>query len=348
MFIANPIYDTVFKRLMENLRIARFFIETIIDTPVESIDVTHREYTLFKISEPVQTTETEPKTVKPLTVIRYDFLATIRTPEGYKKVLIEIQKAKNELDTHRFRTYLGEQYKRKDKILIDGEEKEEHLPVITIYMLGFKLPETEAIVTHVSRSYKDVIEGQDIQAKSEFIENLSHDSFVVQIPRIEGKTRSRLEKMLSIFEQKYFSDEKGILKQFVYEVDDEDIRLILETLCHAGADPATREEIEIEWRSNNFLESYLKMNQVIDEMTQALSEKDQVLAQNAQALAQNAQALAQKDQALAQKDQALAQKDITLVLNSHKAGLSIDTIASVTGLTPEEIRKILNQIITNI
>ena len=48
MFIANPIYGTVFKHLMQNDRVARFFIETIIDMPVESIAVAPREYTWFK------------------------------------------------------------------------------------------------------------------------------------------------------------------------------------------------------------------------------------------------------------------------------------------------------------
>ena len=48
VFIANPIYDTVFKHLMENNRIARFFVETILDQPVESITITPQEYTYFK------------------------------------------------------------------------------------------------------------------------------------------------------------------------------------------------------------------------------------------------------------------------------------------------------------
>ena len=39
ILIANPIYDTVFKHLMENNRVARFFVETIIGAPVESITV---------------------------------------------------------------------------------------------------------------------------------------------------------------------------------------------------------------------------------------------------------------------------------------------------------------------
>jgi len=45
---------------------------------------------------------------------------------------------------------------------------------------------------------------------------------------------------------------------------------------------------------------------------------------------------------IAQKDQALAQKDINIVLNSHKNGISIETIAAITGLTPDEVREIIS------
>ncbi len=45
---------------------------------------------------------------------RKDFIATIKTENGgYKKILIEIQKARNLIDLMRFRNYLAEQYKKK-------------------------------------------------------------------------------------------------------------------------------------------------------------------------------------------------------------------------------------------
>jgi len=49
----------------------------------------------------------------------------------------------------RFRTYLAEQYKRKDTVAVDGKDTEEVLPVITIYLLGFELSETKAIALHI-------------------------------------------------------------------------------------------------------------------------------------------------------------------------------------------------------
>ena len=83
MLIANPIYDTVFKRMMENERVAKFFISTLLEQTIEAIEVKPQEFTY--------TDE-----LAGLAVFRLDFIATIKTETGeYKKVLIEIQKAKN-------------------------------------------------------------------------------------------------------------------------------------------------------------------------------------------------------------------------------------------------------------
>ena len=99
MIIANPIYDTVFKRLMENKRIARFFIETIIEEKVEDIAIVPQEYTyLAKVKNKKEENKAENVDTKEewevLSLIRFDFVATIRNPDGEnKKVLIEIQKS---------------------------------------------------------------------------------------------------------------------------------------------------------------------------------------------------------------------------------------------------------------
>ena len=297
MYIANPIFDTVFKHLMENNRVARFFVETLIDMPVESIVVTPQEQTFFKIPPTIAEsglTDEEQKRVELLSILRYDFVAIVHTPEGHKKVLIEIQKAKNTIDLMRFRTYLGEQYKRKDMITGNGTQIEEALPIITIYLLGFKLAETDSAAIHVSRNYQDMITHKSLDVKSEFIECLTHDSYVVQIPRIEGKTRTRLEKMLSVFEQKDFLDANGILKNYRHEVDDDNIRQMVDILYHTGSDPKKRKEIEDEWRSNEWLEEFItkreikiaQQKKIIEDKDKELENKDKELEEMRQKLKQ--------------------------------------------------------------
>lgn len=116
MVIANPIYDVVFKRMMGNDKVAKFFIGTLLDKVIETVEVKPQEFTY--------TDE-----FSALAVFRLDFLATIKTETGeFIKVLIEIQKAKNEIDLMRFRNYLAEQYK-KENIL---NEQKVILPITTI------------------------------------------------------------------------------------------------------------------------------------------------------------------------------------------------------------------------
>ena len=96
MIIANPIYDTAFKRLMENKRIAKFFIGTLIGEQIDEIALVPQEYVFHKM-RPVSKKKKETveedgnEKVEVFSVIRYDFVATIRTDKGeHKKILIEI------------------------------------------------------------------------------------------------------------------------------------------------------------------------------------------------------------------------------------------------------------------
>ncbi|MEN6319882.1 MAG: hypothetical protein ABFD82_14145, partial [Syntrophaceae bacterium] len=72
------------------------------------------------------------------------------------------------------------------------------------------------------------------------IEKLTHDSYVVQIPRIQPRLQSRLEMLLTIFEQNNFVDDREITKNYTYPVDDEYIKYIVEILHHTGTDPIFR------------------------------------------------------------------------------------------------------------
>ncbi|MDR1878326.1 MAG: hypothetical protein LBQ64_02035 [Bacteroidales bacterium] len=236
MIIANPIYDVVFKRLMENERVAKFFIGTLLDETIESVKLSPQEFT-----------RTDEK--KPLSLFRLDFIATIKTKEGeLKKILIEIQKTRKKIDLMRFRNYLGEQYKKEDNV----DNQLMVLPITSIYILGFNLPEIESACIKVAREYKDLINKTTLKTKSEFIEQLTHDSYIVQVGRITDRYQTRLDKLLSIFEQANFVDNTAITKQYKHPTDDEEVKTITDILHHAGVEPDERKEIEEErefWRT---------------------------------------------------------------------------------------------------
>ena len=84
----NPIYDVVFKYLMQNQRVARLLIARITGLVVQSLTVSPQE-------SAVRRTPETPEHDLPLTLLRMDFAARVQTRDGSERqVLIEIQKAK--------------------------------------------------------------------------------------------------------------------------------------------------------------------------------------------------------------------------------------------------------------
>jgi hypothetical protein len=207
-----------------------------------------------------------------LAVFRLDFVATIRIKEGgYKKVLVEIQKAKNSIDLMRFRNYLGEQYRKEDEV---GGVKQP-LPIVTIYLLGFQLQDIESAVLKVNRHYIDLLTHKVIDKKSEFIERLTHDCFVVQLGRIESRVGTKLEKLLSVFEQHYFIDGDNTIKEYRHKIDDENIGRMVEKLHYVGTEPAERKKIEDEKEAFRVLDWATEAKQ--KELLQKLEDKDKAL-----------------------------------------------------------------------
>ena len=277
MIIANPIYDTVFKRMMENERVAKFFIGTLLEEQIETVEVKPQEFTYSD-------------ELAGRAVFRLDFIATIKTENGdYKKILIEIQKAKNHIDLMRFRRYLGEQYKKEDKLNDDNNA----LPITTIYILGFKLPEIESACIKVERNYRDLVDKKIIDKKSDFVEKLTHDSFIVQVDRITNRYQTSLDKLLSVFEQNNFLDENKITKKFEHPTDTEEVKILTDILHYTGTNPEDRRKIEIEQEAWRTVNAVFKDKE--KELLKKLEEKDKVLEE--------------KDKVLEEKDKVLEEKD---------------------------------------
>ena len=99
MQIANPIYDVVFKYLMQDNKVAKLILSTIINEEIETLD--------FRPQETAITIDRESSvdfTLEYLSVIRMDFSAKIKNSDGsYKLVIIELKKAKLPADIMRFR-----------------------------------------------------------------------------------------------------------------------------------------------------------------------------------------------------------------------------------------------------
>ena len=277
MIIANPIYDVVFKKLMENDRVVKFFIGTLLEQTIESVEVMPLEFDYSNL-------------LTGFNVFRINFIATIKTDEGeFKKVLIEIQRARNHIDLIDFQIYLLSQV-IKDKTVSNEKNT---LPITKIYILGFKIPEIETSCIRVAQNYKDLINNTIINKKFEFFEKLTHDSIIIQVERITDRYQTRLDKMLSVFEQSNFYDDSRVIKKFIHKTDIEEVEIMTNILHLSGIDPDELRMIDTEkeaWRSIT-----VAFEKERKEYKKALTEKDK--------------ALTEKDQALTEKDQALIEKD---------------------------------------
>ena len=310
MIIANPIYDVVFKRLMENEKVAKFFIGTFLEQDVELLDLQPQEYTYEGLLETKDASLLESLKLKieerlAIRIFRMDFVALVRTKEGEnKKILIEVQKAQDIEDVLRFRRYLAEHYKREDKVGENGEK--EVLPITTIYILGFVLPDIPTPCIKVERQYKDLINSTILDAKSDFVEKLTHDSFVVQVNRIGERYQTRLDKLLSVFEQRYFVEDGTIVKEYKHEAEIEELKLITNILHYVGTDPKERKKIADEEEAWRTIAAYMQ------DLKRKAARLEKELEKNAKALQATQKVLEEKDRVLVEKDRVLEEKDRVL------------------------------------
>ena len=307
MKIANPIYDVVFKFLMEDVRIARTILSALLKKDIVKVEVRPHEYA--------------NKQRDKISVFRIDFGATVREKDGTEHlVLIELQKTWLPTETLRFRQYLGVQYENPANI-VDESNDQHALPMVAVYLLGHRVGDIEEPVLYVHHQPFDY-NGQLVTkgVPDPFVESLTHDSIIVQIPLLRGQVNNRLEEVLSVFDQSYKDTEDHRLltiNDSQYPEEDIEMQRILKRLLMAAADTEMRMEMNVENEYYSIIE-----NQDTDILL-----KDREIAEKTVLIQQ-------KDEQLSQKDEQLSQKDEQL----HK---SIEMLVKA-GLSKEEISKTLN------
>jgi len=263
MNIANPIYDAVFKYLMEDKESARILISTIIEKEIISLELSPKEK-VYRI----EAGDEKP----PMAVYRLDFAARIKTETGFQTILIEIQKAKYAADIMRFRRYLGSQYR----------DKNNSYPVLTICFLGYELEKTKVPIIKVAGNYYDNTTGRKINVKEEFIETLTHDSYVIQIPYLKDEVQTETERLLSVFNQKTATDSDSGHLLTINELDyPEKYRCIIWRLMRAACEEEVRDNMELE---DDYLEELYDLARVVHRINEAAEEREKALGEKEKAL----------------------------------------------------------------
>lgn len=268
MIIANPIYDAAFKYLLEDTEIAKGLIGLIIGE--EIVELTLQPQELL-----------EPNDDYVVIVFRIDFKAIIKTKEGtYKKVLIEIQKSRNEKDVLRFRKYLADNYAAKDEVKTDdGTIEAKVLPIISIYFLNFLLKDVETTLVRINRVYYDMIHEKELSTKNDFIEQLTHNGYFLQIPRLAPNAKTEIERILTVFNQDYREERDNHLLDIPEEIVEAYPlgRQIFNRLLWAGATPALLQKMQIEEELDEKLGNRIREISELKGKLEKLEKKDDTI-----------------------------------------------------------------------
>ena len=310
--IANPIYDSVFKYLMEDERIAKTLLSALLKKEVVAVEMRRNEYTNGVRDN--------------ISMFRIDFGAHVKEPDGtIRLVLIELQKTWLETETLRFRQYLGAQYSNPENVPNENNKDGYAIPMVAIYLLGHRVGDINVPVLYVKHKAYDY-DGNVVTdgIPDPFVESLIHDSIIVQIPLLHGQVNNRLEKVLSVFDQsqKNGSDRHVLNVNDTPFDDDDDMQYLLRRLLMAAADAQLRQEMNVE-------DEYFK---ALEDRDTALMMKDKKLAEQAEQLEQNKAELEQNKAQLR-----------TMALLLSNSGMSVEEIANSVGMPQDQVKLLLNK-----
>ena len=328
--IANPIYDSVFKYLMEDERIAKTLISALLKKEVVDVDMRRNEYTNGRRDK--------------ISMFRIDFGARIKEDDGSTKlVLIELQKTWLETETLRFRQYLGAQYANPENILKDCENDGYGIPMIAVYLLGHKVGDIEEPVLYVKHKTLDY-DGKHVTKgiPDPFVESLTHDSIIVQIPRLRGHVNNRLDEVLSVFDQS--QKEKGNHQVLSVDEDkfDGDIEMmhILHRLITAASDSKLRQDMNVE---DEFFSAIENRDTAIMQRDKKIASQQEILDTQDKKIATQDKKIATQDKKIATQDKKIATQQMqmsSMVKAMLDSGMSKEVIANITKIPIEEVSKL--------
>ena len=329
--IANPIYDAPFKYLMDSPRVAKTLIAAVLKIDrkdILEIKSDRNEISTYEHDE--------------VRACRLDFCVKICTAEGEKTVYIELQKVWNKGDMARFRKYLAAQYVRASNVDVNDTP----LPVYAIYILGEKVDNLTEAVTYINRKYFNQ-NGEEInkEKKSWFVECLSHDMAVIQVPLLKPRPDSVLDNILTIFDQKNLDpNDKRVMW---YDIDDYDVpkgelrdemRVMVRRLETAVVDEKVQMQMDLEDHAEAMFAAKLSAEEKLAEHEVKLAEQEKILAEQDKILAENEKMLQEKESQIQEKESQI----INAIRIMHSHGFDNEAIATTFHRDVTFVEKALN------
>ena len=334
--ILNPIYDTSFKYLMSDEKVARILLSALLKRNVTSLALASQEY--------VDTIKGR-KTGRDYTVYRLDFKATVETDvrdaagnvvgKGEETVLIEVQKVWLQTELMRFRKYLGGQYSDPNNVKGDGKTPRH---IVAIYILGHDIPNMTEAISYGYGSRLVNYDGHPVEmvGKSDFVESLTHDIVIVQVPRLPSKPGNAAERLLDIFDQRNQKSDDPCVLNLPDDLSEMSVekKAVVSKLREGLLDDEMRRKMSVE---DEILWEFDYRDKLIEEK-EAEAARYKAEAEKSKVEVERSRAEAEKSKAEAEKNK----ESVRLaVLEFKKLGLSAEQIAPVVKLGVEDVKEMM-------
>ncbi|MDD6832155.1 MAG: hypothetical protein PUE80_03220 [bacterium] len=328
--IANPIYDSVFKYLMEDERIAKIILSALLKKEVVDVQVRRNEYTNCTRDQ--------------VSMFRIDFGAQIRNEDGsLQLILIELQKTWLETETLRFRQYLGAHYANPENILQENNPEGYAIPMVTVYLLGHRVGDIEEPVLYVNHKAFNY-QGDEVSKglPNPFVDSLVHDSIIVQIPLLHGQINNKLEKVLSIFDQHRkagFNRQVLTLEEDIYS-DDSDMVYVLRRLLAAASDTKLRHDMNVE---DEFFSAIENRDTAIMARDKRIQEQDFLISEQSNTITEQSNTITEQSNTITEQSNTITEQSNTITEQSNTITEQSNTITEQSNTITEQSNTITEQ-----
>ncbi len=337
--IPNPIYDVVFKYLMEDTESAKIIISTLINEKIKTLTF-----------EPVSHTESikDPESEKDIKLFHLDFTAVIEKPDGEEElIMIEIQKANHASDIFRFKRYISANFQKKqEKEIINPitqtvEKINKPIRLIPIFILNFRIEnEINDLLIKTNRIKTGIFKEKKLEKINDFIDNLSFDIYVVQLPNIKNIEKSdyenneyktKLYSLLKLFDQQAQNPENKHRLLLVKRIFPGFLERVINRLKAADAEnPELEEQMNAE---DEYLAELIRRDNTISFIKQELEKTSEELEKTSEELEKTSEELENERKLRAQQQKIIYDLAKTL----KDSGVATEIIMQKTKLSKKEI-----------
>ena len=351
MLIANPIYDTIFKFLMDDNESAKIILSTLLNVDIEELTATTTIQSYLGEDE---------KNWGFGKLSHLDYAAQVLKPDGSKEnILIELQKADLPSDFYRFRLYITEKFK-KSHSTIKKENTTFHTPIkfIPIFILNFEIEnEICDLVIQTNKMVKGVLKDTILQNPVSFLDDLMYDLTIVQIPHItnidiekikDDAHKLELYKLFKLFDQNAKTQNDEYKLEIKEKIPSKYTRLVKRLQHeHLNSFEIKNQLIEEDTRIldiKNMLNQKIQFQKTIEEKEKTIEENTKTIEEKEKTIEKIEKNIEEKEKTIEEKEKTIEEKEKTIEEKEKTIEEKEKTIEEKEKTIEEKEKTIINSI----